>query len=263
MLADGNCCYVYGVIKGGVCNPALSGIDPAYPVCALPYGNIQAVVSEVALDEFGQDALESNLRDIAWLESKVRAHEDILETIMADHTLIPMRFCTIFRGENRVLEMLLEHYESFTNTFGRLEGRKEWGIKVYADAATLSERVGEVSDRVRKLETEMASKSPGAAYIWKKRLDEAIAEEIERVGDECVQRSHDRLSFRSDEQTTCPLQGREITGLNEEMVLNGAYLVVEEQLNTFEAEFNALREEYGRLGFSFQLHGPWPPYNFV
>lgn len=47
------------------------------------------------------------------------------------------------------------------------------------------------------------------------------------------------------------------------MILNGAYLVSEGQMTVFRAELESLEKDYGDLGFSYELSGPWPPYNFV
>ena len=259
--------YVYGIMRRiddlSVARLPEKGIAPTYPVYVLPHRAIQAIVSKVSLVEFDQEALETNLQDTQWLAAKVYAHESIIEAVFAHCTLIPMRFCTIFRSESRVREMLGEHHDDFVNTLTRLEGKKEWGLKVFGDGAILAQRIGEVSDRVKRLEMEMAEKSGGAAYLWKKRLEEAIAGEIDRVGIECAQHGHDRLSSRAEESVTNPLQGKEITSRMEEMILNGAYLVADERLGAFQAELAGLEDEYGALGFSFQVSGPWPPYNFV
>lgn len=180
---------------------------------------------------------------------------------MTRRTLIPVRFCTIYRSEGRVCEMLVQHYDDFVDALARLQGKEEWGVKVYCDHKTVAQRVGEISDRVKELRTEMASKSDRVAYFLKKRLEEKVAQEVERVSDECAQRSHD--PSHAEEALINPLQGREITGRKEEMILNGAYLVAEEQLAVFRAELQSLEEEYGNLGLSYEMTGPWPPYNFV
>jgi len=258
--------YVYGIVGGDSSQPVEGlpeeGIDPAYPVYAVPYQAIQAIVSRVSEHEFGQEELEANLNDIRWLD-KVYAHQGILEAVMTRRTLIPVRFCTIYRSEGRVREMLVQHYDDFVDALARLQGKEEWGVKVYCDYKTVAQRVGEISDRVKELRTEMASKSDGVAYFLKKRLEEKVAQEVERVSDECAQRSHDRLSSHAEEALINPLQGREITGRKKEMILNGAYLVAEEQLAVFRAELQSLEEEYGNLGLSYEMTGPWPPYNFV
>jgi hypothetical protein len=47
------------------------------------------------------------------------------------------------------------------------------------------------------------------------------------------------------------------------MLLNGAYLVDDERRSSVRSAVEALAEEYEPLGFSIELTGPWPPYNFV
>ncbi len=98
--------YVYGIVEGDGSQPVEGlpeeGIDPAYPVYALQPSAIShqpsaisAIVSKVSLQEFGREELKANLNDIKWVEAKVLAHQRILDQVLAHHTLIPMRFCTI------------------------------------------------------------------------------------------------------------------------------------------------------------------------
>ncbi|MBI5956608.1 MAG: GvpL/GvpF family gas vesicle protein, partial [Chloroflexi bacterium] len=173
------------------------------------------------------------------------------------------RFCTIYRSESGVQETLTRYHDDFLNTLARLEGKHEWGIKIYCDRETLAQKVGEISDKVTELKAEIATKSSGMAYFLKKRLEQTIVEEMERVSDECAQGSHDRLSSNAEEAVINPLQNKEITGRQGTMILNGAYLVAERQLTAFRAELAGLEKAYNDLGFSYEMTGPWPPYNFV
>lgn len=264
---DGYGYYVYGIVDGDGSQPAQGlpeeGIAPPYLVYTVPYQAIQAIVSRVPLREFGQEKLEANLNDMKWLEAKVRAHQGVLETVLASHALIPMRFCTIYESESRVQEMLGQRHDVLLKALVGLEGKKEWGVKIYCDGELTAQNVGEVSTTLEALKTDIANMSSGAAYFSRKKLERTIAEEVERVCDECAQRSHDRLSGQAEEAVSNPLQSRETTGQREEMILNGAYLVAEEQLAAFRGELESLGAEYGDLGFGYELTGPWPPYNFV
>lgn len=265
-------CYVYGVVGSNDSQPIKGlpgeGIDPAYPVYVLSCEagaeqKIQAIVSKVSLQEFGQESLKANLDDMQWLQAKVYAHQGVLETVLDGFTLIPMQFCTIFSNESRVQEMLAQHYDDLVGALAHLEGKQEWGVKAYCDGESLVQQVEEVSERVQELKAEMALKSGGAAYFMRKKLEEAVAEEVERISDEYAQHSHDRLSSHIQESVINPLQGKELTGRKEAMLLNSAYLVAEEHLAAFHAELQSLEADYGLLGFSYELTGPWPPYNFV
>jgi len=264
---DGYLYYVYGIVGGdGDRLPRAlpeNGVDPTHPVYALPYGPVQAIISKVSPREFDQEPLKANLEDMQWLEARVRAHEGVLETIMTTHPVIPMKFCTIYRSESRVQEVLAQHQNEFAEALTQLEGRKEWGVEIYADREILAKRIGEASERLKKLEAEIGQKSAGMAYFGKKKLAEVSDEEMERFCDECAQHSHDRLSKHVEKEALRALRSKETTDRKEEMILNAAYLVADEQLAAFRAELEGLGAEYGGYGLVYKMTGPWPPYNFV
>jgi len=264
-LPDSQGYYVYGITENSHLLEGLSekGIDPAYTVFALPCQTIQAIVSQVSLQEFGQEALKANLNDPLWLETKVRAHQAVLETASVGGALIPMKFCTIYLSEARVQEMLAGYHDHFGETLKRLSGKQERGMKIFCGRDMLTRRVEETSENVKALKAEIAGKSNGVAYFARRKLDAAISEEVERLSDECAQSSHDRLAACAAEARVTPLQSKEVTGRDEEMVLNGAYLVSKEKMTVFQSELESLENEYSPLGFIYELTGPWPPYNFV
>ena len=258
--------YVFGIapftgqLMTGLPDEAMA---PGCPVYALAHGDMQVVVSGVPLAEFGKERLESNLRNLDWVRTKALAHQSVLAAVCAGHTVIPIKFCTLFSDENRVCAMLDEHHEDFRATLAQLAGKQEWGVKAYCDDAVLGQHVGQVSDRVKELQSTMAQKSPGAAYFLKKTLARVVEEESERVKDEYAQCSHDRLSRHGFASVVCELQDPATTGRREQMVLNGAYLVAQEQLAPFRAELETMAEEYGPPGFRYEMTGPWPAYNFT
>jgi hypothetical protein len=47
------------------------------------------------------------------------------------------------------------------------------------------------------------------------------------------------------------------------MVLNAAFLVSPDQLESFQKTLTKLVAERGEQGFRFDFTGPWPPYHFV
>ena len=74
--------------------------------------------------------------------------------------------------------------------------------------------------------------------------------------------SHERLAAVAEEARANPPQPAELSGRTEEMLLNGAYLVPRDdgRLRDVVAELESL---YGPRGVTYELTGPWPPYNFV
>jgi hypothetical protein len=260
-------CYVYGVAGencgGALLNLDVRGIDPEYPIHAMPRRDLLAVVSTVSMREFGLTTLQSNLKDIRWLAEKARAHEAVLEAASNVCTLVPMRFCTIYPNEDRVREILDEHHDVFSEALARLDGKREWGVKCFCDREILAEKARETSEKYREMQSDAAQRSSGAAYFLKKKLDETAAAEAERLSDECAHESHSRLSQRASESALNRLHDRDLTGRKDEMILNGAYLVSEDSLSAFRDELAALSAEYGEMGLSCELTGPWPAYNFA
>lgn len=258
--------YVYAVVarmNGDSAPPLAShGIDPAHPVYALTYEDMEAILSRVSLGEFGEDSLRQHVEDVVWLESKVRAHQSIVESLMNGRGLVPFKFCTIYRTEDRVCEMLALHHKGLQAALGRLEGKSEWGVKLFCNRDELVATVGQANERIRSLRDEIASKPSGAAYLLRKRLDQETAAEADRVADEVTTRSHELLSHRADDAVVNALQGREATGRADDMVLNAAYLVENSRSDDFRQELETLAKTYGSMGFAYELTGPWPAYNF-
>jgi hypothetical protein len=259
--------YVYGIVRsngdGTVEGLPEGGIDPNHPVHAIPYGETQAIVSKVPLSEFGQEPLGVNLGDVGWVERKVLAHQRVLENVVKRHSLVPMRFCTIYYSEDALRKMLACYHGDFVGALAQVEGKQEWGVKIHCDCDLLISNIGEFSDTIRDLNRDIAQKSSGAAHFMKVRLKETVAEEVERLEYEYAQRVHQRLSGHAVESAVNPLQGQDVTGRKEDMVLNAAYLIADEYLEAFQMELEKLRDENDGLGFSYELTGPWPPYSFV
>ena len=74
---------------------------------------------------------------------------------------------------------------------------------------------------------------------------------------------HERLSEAArDARMNQPQQG-ELTGREEPMLLNGAYLVDDDAVDRFRAVVDAVDAECRERGWEVELTGPWPPYHFV
>jgi hypothetical protein len=257
--------YVYCVIADeriDLSNDA-RGVDPAEPVTVIAAHGLAAVASRVSLAEFGEVSLRENLNDIAWLEEKARAHEAVLDAALARTTIVPMRLCTLYSSEASIREMLERERPRLVDALERLEGKAEWGVKVFVDRTKLEAAVVEGSEELRALRTEVAALPEGEAYMKHKRLDALRREQADDLSDRCADRVHERVAARADEAVLNPLvraHEREQTG---DMVLNGVYLVPDRGIEDFRAALSELEEELGQLGFSFQVTGPWPAYNFV
>jgi hypothetical protein len=248
---------VYGVLNAATGpEEPLSGVDASRPVQILTEGSVAAAVSEVALEEFGEARLRDHLRDMSWVERVARAHETVLDQIRAQATVIPMRMCTVYRSESGVREMLRRDALALGQAIERLEGKAEWGVKAFADT-------GHMAAVTAGEEEDAADSAPGAAYMRRRRDERERREHARQQLEEAVAQIHDRLCTVTGDGQVLPPQRPEVSGHAGDMVLNGVYLVGDDDRERFHAEVQVLEAEFAPLGVELELTGPWPAYNFV
>jgi hypothetical protein len=236
--------YVYGVVSAST-QPDGTGIG-ARPVELVAEGDVGALASSVPAGEFGEAALRERLEDRAWLERTAREHEEALERALAATAVIPFRLCTVYESRDGLREFLSAHGPALASLLRRLDGRVELGVKAYfaeAPAAT-------------------AEPQSGREYLLRRQREREAAEEAARFKVECARASHERLAAAAEEARANPPQPPELSGRTDEMLLNGAYLVRRDdrRLTDAVAELESL---YGPRGVTYEITGPWPPYNFV
>lgn len=251
----GEAWYVYGVIaSGGAGVPGgVGGVNREGEVEILAVDDLAAIVSRVPLAEFNEDQLRANLSDMAWVERVARGHEEVLEAAGARQTLVPMRMCSIYRDRGRVESMLVREREWLRAALQDLQGRAEWGVKVFAAPR---QRAGTAVES----EGEPAS---GAAYMERRRREQS---ERGRVDEDIASASEAifaRLSSLSSRALVVPPQRPEVSGHSGDMVLNSVYLVPNDELEAFHVAVTALQDEHEPLGLEIIATGPWPAYNFV
>jgi hypothetical protein len=252
--------YLYGIVRANVrLSGDLPGVDSRRHVFVIEGNELAAVVSSVPLVEFGEEPLRENLNDVTWLEEKARAHEGILEALLESATVVPTRLCTIFHDERQVREMMSREAPALLDALERLEGKAEWGVKVFAERGAL-ERAAE---RQASEGAEEGPISRGAAYMERRRREARARENAEEIADGWAQAIHERLARCAAEALLNPLQRRELSGHDGEMLLNGVYLVEDEEVERLRELASELGEEYRERRVEVQLTGPWPAYNFV
>lgn len=248
---------------------SVSGIDGRHEVTTIPYRDLEAVVSEVSLEEFGSEAIQTKAReDLNWIKEKAIAHQSVIEEAMrADKeiiSLIPMRFGTIFKGEDSLKESLDEHYAQFKATLEKVKGKQEWSLKLYlADRKKLEQAIKEASDSIREKENQIASLTEGMSYFVEKELEELVRKETDRAMGNIQKDVMERLAVFGAEVKEGKILGKELTGRPEPMVLNVSHLIEKEKLPYWKVEAEKIREEIKTKGLSLEYSGPWPAYNFV
>ena len=237
--------YLYGVVANDADPPAAAGVDPRDDVVVLAEGPIAGIASRVSLSEFDEAALAERLADAQWLEQKIRAHEQVVETALAAGAVVPCRFCTVYRDERELRRFLAERGEALAQALARVEGRVELGVKAFAAPVPS--------------ENEASQAESGRAYLEARRREQQARQDLARSRGELAAQLHERLLAAAEDGVVLALQSRDASGRDAEMVFNGAYLVADR--GRFEHLLAAIARERDDVGL--ELTGPWPPYNFV
>jgi gas vesicle protein GvpL/GvpF len=258
--SEGEALYLYGVVSADATPTSMvAGVVPGGPLEMVAQDDLAAVVSRVPLSEFGDDHLKYNLERIDWLERTARGHETVIEVVRTQSTMIPMRMCTLFRSASSVREMLAREAQPLAEALVRLAGRSEWGVKALADLSRIQDALSSEPAPA----TAGGRGEAGRRYLEGRQAERRVVREIDGWLQTAIAEAHEGLSGLAAMSLRNPVQPQELSGYEEEMVLNGVYLVADSAFERFRARVDDFNARYTPNGLRLELTGPWPPYNFV
>ena len=167
--------YVYGIVRSkGAMNFGSIGIGGAgEQVYTVNYLDIAAVVSKTGV------AIYDPTRENAL------AHEHVIETVMKNHTIIPMSFGTVFRTDDDIREVLKGIYSSVKDVLEQMAGKLEFGLKVNWDRDQIIQELMEQDEEIRRFHREIIRKQLQSTYFARMQLgrmiDKALADRAIQV----------------------------------------------------------------------------------
>lgn len=250
--------YIYGII------PAQEFIPMEEDIQMIPYKNISAVAVKVGLDDFIEENFKAKIeKDPTWLEEKILRHNHIISKLAEKTTVVPLKFGTIFKSKKAVEEMLEEKYQNFLKIIFNLNGKKEWGVKIYCDMDKLKTELVTTNQFIKDIDMSIKNKPEGVAYFLTRKRETLILEESEKKMEEYATTIHGTLAKLTDKNCLNKLQPRELTKKKSDMILNGAYLIQNSKVDEFQSKVSELKQIYENFGLKFKISGPWPAYSFT
>ena len=241
VLARGK--YVYCVIRSG--KPLQFGLSTIAgevgSVHTVNYKDLAAVVSDVPIGPL--DSTREN----------VLAHEHVNETVMRDHTVIPMSFGTIFKTREDALELLRSAHDAFDDVLSKMQNKLEFGLKVLWDRDAVISEIEDEDEDIRRLRNEIASQK-GSTYFARMQYGRLLEAALQG-------RSERYVSGILEELRAAAVAARINKPIGDKMILNGAFLVSRDSEGAFDHCIKQVAAQHERLTFKYT--GPWPPYNFV
>lgn len=215
----------------------------------LEHQGLSAVVSDVDLEEYGEEGLRRNLERLDWLEEVARRHDEVVHAVAEHGPVAPLRLATICLDDVGVRRRVEQWHDALEQVLDRVEGRGEWSVKAFAARAEPQPAAS------------AAAGEGGAAYLRRKKAETLTRAEGEEQALKVAEEVHARLSAVSVASRRLPPQDPRLTGHVGTMTLNGAYLVDTARADEFADAVRAAQADHPEAGID--AAGPWPPYSFA
>lgn len=199
-------------------------------------------------------AIVSIVPKTSWQPTRknISRHQKIISRIQEEFELLPLRFGTVFKNKQEVIEILEEHYQEIKRILNKVRDKVELGLRVLWNRDSFLNEVG--NKKVEKLKKRYESGRKDR-YLIALEVGRNVEETVIRKREDYERLILSPLAAQVDDSVLNPVSG-------EMMVLNAAFLIKKGKLSDFDQALEALSNKY-KDKFTFRYSGPWPPYNFT
>ncbi len=220
----------------------VKGLEAAQ-VYAIDHGGLRAVVS---------DTLSPRVRPE---RRNITAHQAVLNSLMEQETVLPMRFGVIARNAEAVKKLLEANHKSIKEHFERLKGRVEMGLRVSWDTSNIYEYFVATHPVLRETRDEVWSKSTNIQRDQKVELGRLYESLRTAARKDCAEKVKEVLLNYCDDIVENPVK-------REKDVMNLACLVERKHMDEFAKGVFQASKLFDNV-YLFDYTGPWAPHNFV
>jgi len=241
--------YIYGVIASGETmsfGPIGIG-ERGDEVHTVPYRDLAAVVSDCPAVDYGAvKDKERIVRDLA-------AHQAVIEEVMKRFTVLPIKFGTTVKGQDEVKTFLRQGHFILREAHAAMESKVEVEVVVAWDLPSVFQEIS-AEEPIAKLRARIEGMSRLRSTPERVKVGKMVYESLNRRRESCQQEVLSTLAG-------CVLDLQKNSLMNDEMVMNIAFLLDKGRQKEFDRRLDELDEKLGgRL--DFRRIGPLPPYSF-
>lgn len=235
----------------------------------IPYDHLEAVVSEVSIEEFTSEDIQKKAEeDLDWIQTKAQIHEEVIEQAMKKNNtdiipVIPMQFGVIFKTKEKLQESLKNNLEKLKKSLEYLTEKQEWGVKVFLNQKNFEGFLEKENEELLAKKREAESLPRGMAFFAKKQTSSLIEEIKEKESNKIVHEINADLSPIAANIFEAKRLENDFTGMTDKMILNSFYLLETFRIADFQEIIKILKEKYQPKGIEVKITGPWPPYHFA
>jgi hypothetical protein len=256
-LAADHVVYVYAFAEPGPLGGLRETSDSGQALSLHRVGAVSAVICHVPAVEFTGPSSEQHLADPGWVMPRIRHHETVVEGIMEQSPVFPMRFATLFVSLNSLTRFMWRHETTIAAFLRQVAGQEEWALRITAaldDVTTLDKLAGQ-------LWPQWSGYSPGMRYLRLRQERPYLLEAARERARLLIPRIVEGLDSRTTamRQLSRPTTVRDA---DHQHVENYALLVPIGQRAALCDQLNHLMMTWEPERISFAVSGPWPSYSF-
>ena len=207
------------------------------------YDDIHAVVSLVPLMKYETS------------RENMMAHELVIERVMRDYAVLPLRFATVMNDESDVRELLKGKYERFVEELERVKNKVELGVKAIAKKDVVFEEILLENNDIRTLKEKIQNLPDEKTYFDRIAIGQMVENALKEE-----KKKYRKIILETLEPVA--LEMKENKSFGDRMIVNASFFVDKERESQFDDCVNELGEQYGDK-IIFKYVGGVPPYSFV
>ncbi|MEK6758201.1 MAG: GvpL/GvpF family gas vesicle protein [Deltaproteobacteria bacterium] len=213
-------------------------------VSTLGYQGISCVISK------------SPLPNYVLSRENLMAHQLVIEKVMKEHTVLPVRFSTIAASAEDIRGFLRKRHVEFRNLLVDMDNKVELGLKVmWKNMAPVFGEIANANKDVKRLKDKIAANSIEKTYNDRITLGELVVTGLRKKKEGDAEGILGVLSPIAVDMRTNKLHG-------DNMLINAAFLVDGKMAKEFDSRVQELDENL-KDNMKFKYVGPVPPFNFV
>lgn len=238
--------YLYGIISALAENPNVSSDG----LTTVVYKGLAAVVAEKEVRDYHKLPKEETVRELI-------SHQQMIEKIMEQSPILPVKFGTILKDEEKVTSALEKGYFFLRNTLRKMEDKIELELVCFWNEQKAAQLAFQKSKRIRNYYTsEVARRDPSdggmeAKVAVGKLVAGYLASKKEKISLQIL---------KTLKKEAVESYSHALADVN--MLLSQAFLVEKKRQEAFNNALNKLDSQFADL-LNFRLVGPLPPYSFA
>ena len=239
--------YIYGIIINS--NGALSpfGIGVCEEVYPIVYQDISAIVSDSEIVDYTSIPKDAVARLLV-------RHQEVIERMLPEHTIIPMRLGTFAIDSDEVTDILVKGYQLIKGISDKIFNKIENDVvATWSDFNSLLKEVGEEKE-LKEFKEQLLTNPKGVTVDDRMKVGLLVKKTLEAKREKYASRIEKTLKEIGQDVKTHEL-------MDDQMVINTAFLINKHKQTDFDTRLEELNTEFNEK-LNFRCVGPLPPYSF-